>query len=348
MTDKIKVAQIGVTHEHAQGKMTTLRLLDDIFEICGVVDDMQTAKTPKFPSDQHPFDGIRRLEENELFRLPGLQGVMVEVPNNELVDAGLRCAEHDLPFHLDKPPGESLAPFCKLLAICRKKKLPMQMGYMYRGNPAFNFSREVIQKGYLGHIFSMEADMNHNYGGDTYQAYIARFSGGIMFNLGCHLLDFAVSVLGSPKTVTSFLDSTPDVPPESKNNCCAVLTYPHATVIVRSCSKNPRGNERRMKITGTGGFIEFSPLEVFGETDFTLTMGLNQAHDQYDAGIHTVNFGKIRDRYESQLREFAGLIRGEMKSAYSFEYEFLLHKVILAASGYDSWENLKDIPFPEV
>ena len=346
--DKIKIVQLGVTHEHAQGKMTTLRLRNDLFEICGVVDDLTSARTANYPSEQSPFNGITRLSESEAFNIPGLQGILVEVPNNELAEVGLRCAEHNLPFHLDKPPGEELETFGKLLAICKQKNLPLQMGYMYRGNPAFNFCREVIKKGYLGSVFSIEGDMNHNYGGDAYHVYISKFAGGLMFNLGCHLLDFAVSVMGSPENIVSFLDSTPDVSPETKNNCCAVLVYPHATAIVRTCSRNPLYNERRMKITGTGGFIEFSPLEVFGDSDFTLTMALNEKHDQYDRGVHTVNFGKIRDRYESQLVEFAGIIRGETVNPFSYEHEFLVHKVLLAASGYDSWENLKDIPFPEI
>ena len=36
---KIKVGQIGITHEHAAVKMASMRRLTDSFEIVGVVDD---------------------------------------------------------------------------------------------------------------------------------------------------------------------------------------------------------------------------------------------------------------------------------------------------------------------
>jgi len=36
---KIRTAQLGITHEHASGKMEAARRLSDIFEVVGVVDD---------------------------------------------------------------------------------------------------------------------------------------------------------------------------------------------------------------------------------------------------------------------------------------------------------------------
>ena len=67
--DKIKVAQIGVTHEHAAAKMESLRKMTDLFEIVGVVDDMETTKhAARFLNSMKPFEGLRHLTEEELFR----------------------------------------------------------------------------------------------------------------------------------------------------------------------------------------------------------------------------------------------------------------------------------------
>ena len=35
---KIKVGQIGTTHSHAEGKIKTLKKLDDIFDVVGIVE----------------------------------------------------------------------------------------------------------------------------------------------------------------------------------------------------------------------------------------------------------------------------------------------------------------------
>ena len=44
------------------------------------------------------------------------------------------------------------------------------------------------------------------------------------------------------------------------------------------------------------------------------------------------------DRYIGQLTEFAHYIRGLKENPYSYDFELLSQKVILAASGYTKWE----------
>ena len=53
--EKIKIAQIGVCHEHASGKITALRRLPELFEIVGVVDGNATSTPPKLPPSFHSF-----------------------------------------------------------------------------------------------------------------------------------------------------------------------------------------------------------------------------------------------------------------------------------------------------
>ena len=48
--EKIRIAQIGVTHEHAPGIMATLRKMPDVFEIAGYVDD-SASTAPKYPGE---------------------------------------------------------------------------------------------------------------------------------------------------------------------------------------------------------------------------------------------------------------------------------------------------------
>lgn len=333
--ERIKIAQIGVSHEHAAGKIITLRQMSDVYEIVGVVDDSATA-APKFPNGMEHFEGLRRMTEEEVFRYPGLQGVVVEVPNTELVPTAIRCMEHNLPMHLDKPAGEDLTLFGKLLDGCRAKNLPLQMGYMFRGNPAFQFCLKIVKENWLGDIFEVEADMNHSYGGESYQEYLGRFRGGIMFNLGCHLIDFVVAMMGAPEHIMPFLKSTPDVSPAIKNNCMTVLEYPYATVILRCCSRGvlPR---RRLKISGTKGWVELCPLERFDDEALLLKMSLTEDRGPYAAGNHVLDFGIRRDRYVEQLAELAGMIRGEIQNPYTYEHDYLVEKVLLAASGYTQW-----------
>lgn len=341
MFNPVKIIQIGVCHEHANGKIQSLKLLRDYFDIVGWVDERTFSKTPRLGNgaNMERYEGIPKLTLDEALDYPGLEAVAVEVPNNDLVPVATRCMERSLAMHMDKPAGEELPPYKALLDGCKARNLPFQMGYMYRGNPVFQFIQHLVRENALGEIFAIDMDMNHGYGGEDYQEYLAKFKGGIMFNLGCHLIDFIVSIMGRPERVESFLMSTSDVAPGTKNNTAAVLGYPHATAFIRACSRHASGgvNERRLKIEGTNGWVEISPVERFDGKPLELNIYLKKACCSYPAGGNVIKFPPQFDRYTEQLIELAKMIRGEAKSPYTFEHDCLVHEVTLAAAGYTKW-----------
>ena len=102
---KIKIGQIGVCHEHASGKMYTMKLRPDLFEIVGVADDRASTAAKFAGTDLKPYDGLPLMSEEELFRIPGLEAVTVEVPNLDLVPTAMRCLERNLPIHMIEQQG---------------------------------------------------------------------------------------------------------------------------------------------------------------------------------------------------------------------------------------------------
>ncbi len=338
MKEKIKIGQIGVCHEHA-GIMKSLRRLPEVFEIAGVVDDREFSSKAKFVGDDFSaFEGLPFVSEEELFQIPGLQAVMVERPNLELVETALRCARRNVAIHMDKPGGTSLAEFRELLDECRTRRLPFQMGYMFRGNPAMQWCLKAAKAGYFGEIFEVQASMSHRYGGEAYQDYLGKLPGGILFNLGSHLVDFVAALLGRPTGVTPFLKAAPGYPETILNCGMAVLEYPHATATLRACSQECDGLERRrLKICGTNASVELCPLECFDGRRLQMRLALETAIPGYEAGIHTLDFGVISDRFAAHLEEFAGMIRGEIENPYSYEHDLLTEEILLAASGLATW-----------
>lgn len=337
---KIKIGQIGICHEHAAGKIVSMKKMPDVFEIAGVVDDRESSSGARFlPADLlTPYEGLKFMTEEELFDVPGLQAVTVEVPNTDLVPAAIRCMKRNLAMHMDKPGGDDLAQFGQLLDGCKARNLPFQMGYMFRGNPAMQWTMNAVRQGWLGEIFEIQASMSHNYGGDEYQEYMGKFPGGIMFNLGCHLIDLVVAIMGRPQQITPFLKSAPGFPDRIKNNCLTILEYPHAAVTLRACSREVDGlSRRRFKLCGTNGSIELCPLERFDYQPLMMNLVLKEAIPGYPAGTHIVDFGIKLDRYEDQLLELAKIINGEMTNPYTYEHDYLVQEVVLAAAGYTTW-----------
>ena len=104
MKKRIKIAQIGVRHEHANGKMATMRTMPDEFEIVGVCAES--------PADRETFgkhscyEGLNWMSREEILAYPGLDAVAVETEMTELVPTAMLCAEHGLHMHMDTSVGE--------------------------------------------------------------------------------------------------------------------------------------------------------------------------------------------------------------------------------------------------
>ena len=70
------------------------------------------------------------------------------------------CIDANLHIHLDKPAGADLGQFRRIMKKADAKKRTVQMGYMYRYNPAFALLRELLNRGWLGEIFELHTVMS--------------------------------------------------------------------------------------------------------------------------------------------------------------------------------------------
>ena len=65
----------------------------------------------------------------------------------DLLDTAEACIAAGKHIHLDKPAGESLPQYRRILDAAEKQKLLVQMGYMFRYNPAVVLLREFLNEG---------------------------------------------------------------------------------------------------------------------------------------------------------------------------------------------------------
>jgi len=337
MTNKpIKIGQIGIGHNHAQGKMDSFRQLPEHFEIVGVAesDPVWLKKRGGWKC----YEGVRWMTEEELFRTPGLEAVAVETDGFDLVPTALRCAERGLHIHLDKPGGESLPAFDELLRICERKRLTLQLAYAYRYNPAIRFAVKAVRSGWLGEVFEIHAVMSRYDGHNAdYRRWLAQFKGGAMYIFAGYLVDVVVTMLGRPDRVTPFLKRTRD--DGLIDNGLAVLEYPRATATIRvSVEEIDGANHRRLIVCGTRGTVEICPLEPpngkWHTQPLVARLTLRDAVPGYAAGTHQVDCGPMGDRYAAQLKEFAAILRGELSNPFDYSHERLVQETLLAAAGY--------------
>lgn len=344
MKRPIRTLFYGLTHEHAEGKFATLRRMSDTFEIVGVVDDRPRVSKYYVDTQLEPTD-CPVVSEAEAFDIPGIEAVFVETTNSDLMRVAAECAERGIPMHCDKPCGEALEPYASIVETCRRKGIPMQIGYMYRANPAVQFAWRAVRAGWLGDIVFAEADMNHDYGKDGYVNYISSFSGGILYNLGCHLVDLVAPMLdGLPVRVTADIGDAPGDPAGSRTRGAALLQWPSADVLIRTSSHAPGGLPcRRLRVDGTNGTIDLCPIERFDGQSLKLQLTLGkpvegrapcQSEAKYTAGCHEIDFGVQTDRYAGQLREFAQFVRGESPNdPTAYDRDLRVHQIHLMMCG---------------
>jgi predicted dehydrogenase len=317
---RIKVGQIGTAHAHAAGKMATLRKLRDDYEVVGIVEP-DPARRMKL-QNHSAYRGLKWIGEEQLLNTPGLQAVAVETDIPELVPAGMRCVSAGMHIHLDKPAGLSLAAFKKLLDEATRRGLTVQMGYMFRHNPAFKFCFQAVQEGWLGDVFEVHGVISKTIGAEQ-RKRLAAYPGS-MFELGCHLM-----VLGGPDKVTGFSRRTRPQQDDLADNQLGVFEYAKSTATIRSALIEVAGQQRRQFVVcGDRGTVDIRPLEPP-----KLMLALDRPRGEYKKGYQQVKLPSIPGRYDDQLIELARIIRGENESKYPPEHDLAVQQAVLKASG---------------
>ncbi len=340
---KIRIAQIGVRHEHASGKMGTLKMLPDLYEIVGIA-----AESPEEEA-RHKNDGIYKdlpwFSQDDLLKQPGLEAVAVETEMTELLPTAVRCAQQGLHLHVDKPLGQNLDECKKLVDVCRENHVIMQPGYMFRTNQAFRLLLKAVRNGWLGEIHDLQMDMCRNDVSPAFRKWLATYRGGGMYDFGSHLIDFAVELLGIPNDIHVF--EKPDPQDGLSDNTLSVLLYDKAIAEIRVSLRKIDGfGTRRMAAHGTKGSFVLDPIENWSSRDpvtkkrlpLNVRLTLAESNDEYKAGTHDLKIEPFDDRYIGQLTDLAHFIRGEKENPYTLDRELEIQKVILAASGYIPWK----------
>ncbi len=326
---KIKIGQIGTGHAHASGKMDALRKLTEVYEVVGVVEPDEELRQKN--AGQGVYRDLEWMTEEHLLNTPGLEAVAVETTVPDLIATASRCVDAGMHLHLDKPAGTSLSAFRRLLDAATAKGLTIQMGYMFRSNPAFQLAFRAVREGWLGTVFETHAVMS-KFHTEPQRKEWEEMPGGTMFELGCHVIDATVALMGGmPDKVTPFARRTWSDRDNVQDNMLAVLEYPKATCTVRSAIVEVDGGRRRQFVAcGDQGTVDIRPLEPP-----KMLLALDQPREGYRRGYQEVDLPKMPGRYNDQLAELAQIIRGEIKSPYPPAHDLAVHETILRASGMD-------------
>ena len=326
---KIKVAQIGTSkNSHGNCIWESMIKQKDIFDVVGYA--LPENEREKFPDRAKAFDGYNELTVDEILNNPEIEAVAVETEEIYLTKYALMVANAGKHLHMEKPGGVDLADFEKLVEILKSKNLTFSTGYMYRFNPKIQEALAKVKNGELGEIYSVEAHMDCKHPAEVRQ-WLQNFPGGMMFFLGCHLIDLIYQIQGEPEEIIPFNCSTGYDEVTANDYGMVVFKYKNGVSFAKTCANENGGYLRRqLVICGEKGTIEIKPLEVLTEGGQYTVM--NEAYSTERHKEWDTSKSEVYDRYDDMMRNFAEMVRGK-ENPYSYDYELGLYKLILRSCG---------------
>lgn len=328
---KIKIAQIGISqNSHGNRIISALKRNSDIFEIVGYT--LPENEREKFPEMMFEFDGCKEITLKEILENPEIEAVTVETEEIYLTKYAQMVADHKKHIHMEKPGGTSLPDFEKLIATVKQNKTVFHTGYMYRYNPYISELIEQIKKGELGDIISVEAQMNCVHPKEVRQ-WLGNFKGGMMFFLGCHLVDIILAIQGTPKRIIPLNKCSGIGNVTGEDFGMAVLEYENGVSFAKTSAVEIGGYERRqIVVSGTKKTVEIKPIEWHVGNALQVTQRYVRDNPDWDCPTEK-EVSVAHNRYDKMMQSFAAMVRGEKENPWDYDYELKLYKTLWECCG---------------
>ncbi len=317
-TRKVTAAVIGLGHAHAFGKLTALRALPQ-YELAGVFD----RDTQLVEKSAAPLLSVDAILKNPSIELALIEGRVVD--NLRYARMAVEAGKF---VHLDKAPGDDLEALKKIFEEAGRRKLVVQMGYQWRYLSGMSQAIEAARRGWLGDVYLLRARIDKPIP-QAERHELGRFRGGMMFELGCHLIDRAVDLLGAPKKVSGILRHDSSYPDKLADNTLAILEYERAMAEIGVAAMQPHGEQyRTFEIYGANGTAALRPFNG------KLALDLKDAAGPYKAGQQQVE-GPVQTQpgFTPELIEMYRIIREGIRSSYSVEHDLATQQTLLQACG---------------
>lgn len=316
---RIPVGFLGLAYSHAAEKCRLLRASPD-WNLVGA-----WAETPTLAAE-YSARGVPILSQGELLDQAEVVLVESDVPQHApLAQLALEAGRH---VHLEKPPALTLPEMDGLLRIAAAKKRLLQVGYMWRHHPGINRVADLIREGALGDVFLVRIAIDNQLD-PAHRAEWAGFPGGVLFELGSHVIDAVVRLFGRPARVTPFLRTLGGSGSDRLADAnVTVLEFARTTVVITSSTlRHNAGNHRSFEFCGTRGNAILQPIEPPN-----LTLDLARAHADLPAGRSPVSLPSY-SRYVGELAELAACVRDNRPLPIEPATERTTQETLLRAVG---------------
>ena len=331
---RLNVIQIGLGHDHACAVLESMLRQKERFRVCALA--LPECEREKYADRLAPFADIPLLTPEEALALQGTDAAVIETEEKNLTRCAAQAIGRGLHVHMDKPGGETLSDFEALISAAKRSGKVLHLGYMYRYNPAVRDMMKRVRAGELGEIFCVEAQMNCALS-DEKRAWLGQFRGGMMFYLGCHMVDVILQIKGKPREVIPMNCATGIGGIAAKDFGMAALRYENGVCFAKTCGAEASGYLRRqIVVCGSKGTIELNPLEAYAGN--TGTYLCTRTRRVLKDCLNWAYYGETEDtapfeRFDGMMAAFGEYAAKERENPFGYDYELLLYRTLLQCCG---------------
>jgi len=194
----------------------------------------------------------------EIIDDPGINLVVISTPNTSHHSLALQALKQGKHVVVDKPFTVTTAEADELIAFAGERNQVLSVFHSRRFDSDFNTIKKVIKSGLLGDLVELESryDRFRNFLKPGAWREESAPGTGILYDLGSHLIDQALTLFGLPDAVTADLRMQRKSA-KAVDNFEVILHYPQLKVSVKAgmLVKEPL---QRFVLFGTqGSFVKF-------------------------------------------------------------------------------------------
>ncbi|MFP5078421.1 Gfo/Idh/MocA family protein [Rhizobium sp. YIM 134829] len=183
----------------------------------------------------------RRLEGLDQLLAEDLDGIVIATPSAGHAAQSIAALEKGIAVFCQKPLGRSAEEARAVVAAARAADRLLGVDFSYRETEGLKQIRALLADGALGHVFAADLTFHNAYGPDKPWFYDkALAGGGCVMDLGVHLADLALWLLGETEivSVTSTLmkEGAPLKAGDVEDYAVATVTLASGTVVRLACS----------------------------------------------------------------------------------------------------------------
>ena len=254
----------------------------------------------------HTFDSYDALLESG-----AVDAVYIPLPNNMHAEWTVRALSAGLPVLCEKPAVTKPYDAARVVAAAKDAGLPAVEGFMYFFHPLYRQVEQIIEKGRIGHVKSIESRFSWNCDDPSSGPALSELHGGALLDVGCYCVHLSRKIAGREPLSVMATTRTGFIDPGSENigfgpanlvddMMVGLLDFGQGTagLFQTAISSFER---HAAEITGTEGSIIIDQPWLQDNAPVSITLLDEQ-------GRHPIRIDPM-DTYQAELEGFAGMVR---------------------------------------